>query len=239
MKKAGALAKPILSSLENSDSATTKSSSRPTSSETTSLASQGPGAERLIGLLRGETGSGELATIPPAYTDPIAEPVEERALRLINSERKLSVMSRSDLTRIAGGPDRRKKTALRVEALLSHYAEQAKSPSVIKLVVADWLEALEPYPFYAIEAACKVWLFGEKGKWRPQISDIVALAGQYGWTFMNIDRLSRPRQPPRAPEMSRWMKAERKKRGLGPDESLTEALKNDPAIKKLMAEQNQ
>lgn len=66
---------------------------------------------------------------------------------------------------------------------MSHYAEQSKDPDVLKIVIADWLLALEPYPFYAIEQAARVWLTGERGRYRPQISDITALAKSFSGEF--------------------------------------------------------
>jgi len=184
LQKIGSLVTPILDSLEVSTSRTTKLETRPTSSGISGFQNPALEAERLIGLLRGGTGSDVFVKLPPSYSTPVDEPVMERVLRRINSGRLLSAMLPDDLTKIAGGPEKQQKTALRVEALLSHYAEQAKDPSVIKLVVADWLNALEPFPFYAIDLACRQWLISERGQYRPSVSDIVRKCEVFGVMFI-------------------------------------------------------
>lgn len=58
----------------------------------------------------------------------------------------------------------------RVTVLLSHFYVAEHAEGVGPGVIHDWLDALEPYPMWAIQQACKDWLAMHRE--RPMVADI-------------------------------------------------------------------
>lgn len=63
--------------------------------------------------------------------------------------------------------------AARVTVLLSHFFVADQAEGIGPAVIEDWLYALERYPMWAIQQACRDWLCTHRQ--RPTIADITEL----------------------------------------------------------------
>lgn len=69
------------------------------------------------------------------------------------------------------------KTLVRVTALLREYFQADTAQSVIEVAAEDWLDALQPFPDWAIRRACRWWqgVDNPDRRKRPLIGDIVGI----------------------------------------------------------------
>ena len=113
----------------------------------------------------------------------------ERAAEIVAREARRSLMqdakSWPELKRkrlvaamvtLAGGPDRSEPVMARVQGMLGHYGHSEKDPAVASIMVADWMYALRPYPFFAVESGCRAWMDGANRHKHPMPADIAEKA---------------------------------------------------------------
>lgn len=186
----GSLTKEVVSTLEVVGSTPPKSLVPSATTGCQSLVT----TQNLIGAVLGRPGAGTLSDLEAAYPE---ETPLQRAERLLNSKQTRhgrswpNAMDRGQVLQVLAGGNRAERDALtltRIQALLSNYFQMGMVDSVHKMVLGDWLEALQPYPYHAIETACKRWLGGDSRHKRPQVGDIVELAGLYGRHFVELER---------------------------------------------------
>ena len=77
---------------------------------------------------------------------------------------------------LAGGKDRSEPVMARVQGMLGHYGYSHKDPAVASIMVTDWMYSLRPYPFYAVESACRAWMEGKDRHKHPMPADIAEKA---------------------------------------------------------------
>ena len=194
----GGLTKKVLATQSIVESTETGLELTTAPKSTTSLIPLTPTEEHIaIGLVHGRVGVEALYVITPAWHIPIVEPLEARGVRLLLRWRKLGgKASKSDIERatatLAGGTtlvERQVRIAHRVLVTLSQYPLAHKGETIEKAIQDDWIDALEHFPFYAVERACKNWLSNKATcKWRPQIGDIKDLAETYSWQYFKLLR---------------------------------------------------
>lgn len=189
-QKLGSLTKKAVATLEVVDSTPEKSLKPSGTTGSQNLAT----TQNLIGLVLGRPGAGTLSSLEEAYP---GEPELQRAERHLNSKltrhERLwpnATERRQVLLVLAGGErmDRDALTLTRIQALLSNYFQMGMVDSVHKMALGDWIDALQPYPYHAIETACKRWLMGNNRHKRPQIGDISELARLHGRHYLELEK---------------------------------------------------
>lgn len=91
--------------------------------------------------------------------------------------------------------DRRRSVTARTQGLMGHYAYRDQDPAVQKMVMRDWMEALEPYPYYAVKGACQAWLSGQDRHKHPMPFDIADKAATRSLFFRELWRMVSPQAP--------------------------------------------
>jgi hypothetical protein len=78
---------------------------------------------------------------------------------------------------------------------MGHYAYRDQDGPVQKMVMADWADALEPYPYYAVKGACVAWMSGPDRHKHPMPFDIADKAATRSLFFRELWRMVSPQAP--------------------------------------------